>query len=236
MGKKIEEIASKIYKPEILTCPKCGNSLKYKYTISNKVVQFTSGKYFRIKNLGYGCPYCNDSNIYFSQTANKLCFKGYTYSAKIACMIDYYKKQHMGREGICDILASKGVEISDRNVDIIHSKFKEYLNQDYDRIIKEAFKNMLDEFNEIRLSIDLITINSTYYVIVYDFFTSKKLAIWIFDSLESNEIKERFASYIANNHNITLIATIRNTKEGKLVPLLKKLVGGNTRFISFNKF
>lgn len=236
MGKKIEEIAAKIYKPEILNCPKCGNSLKYKYTISNKVVQFTSGKYFRIKNLGYGCPYCNDSNIYFSQTANKLCFKGYTYSVKIACMIDYYKKQHMGREGICDILASKGIEISDRNVDIIHSKFKEYLNQDYDKIIKEAFINMLKEFNEIRLSIDLITINSTYYIIIYDFFTSKKLAIWIFDSLESNEIKERFANYIANNHNITLIATIRNTKEGKLVPLLKKLTSNNTKFISFNKF
>ena len=81
------------------------------------------------------------------------------------------------------------------------SKFKEYLNQDYDKIIKEAFKNMLAEFNEIRLAIDLITINSTYYIIVYDYFTSKKLAIWIFDDLESNEVKERLASYIANNHN-----------------------------------
>ena len=68
MGKKVVETAVKIYKPEILACPFCNSALKYKYTISNKVVQFTSGKIFRIKNLGYGCLNCNDSNIYFSQT------------------------------------------------------------------------------------------------------------------------------------------------------------------------
>ena len=86
------------------------------------------------------------------------------------------------------------------------------------------------------MAIDLITINSTYYIIVYDYFTSKKLAIWIFDDLESNEVKERLASYIANNHNITVIATVRNTKDGKLVPIIKKLVGNTTKLISFNKF
>ena len=65
---KINAKAVKVYKPEILTCPKCGNNLKYVYTISNRVVQFSSGKAFRIKNLGYKCSLCND-NVYFSLTA-----------------------------------------------------------------------------------------------------------------------------------------------------------------------
>ena len=68
----------KVYKPEILSCPKCKSKLAYCYTVSNKLVYFTSGKRIRIKNLGYKCPACEDDAVYVSQTANKLCFKGYS--------------------------------------------------------------------------------------------------------------------------------------------------------------
>lgn len=236
MGKKIEEIAAKIYKPEILTCPFCGSGLKYKYTVSNKVVQFTSGKYYRIKNLGYGCLNCNDGNVYFSQTANKLCFKGYTYSAKIICMIAYYKEKHLGRESICDILASKGVEISDRNIDVLYKKYQEIFTQDYDTIIREAYQSMMEKYDEIRLSIDLITVNEYRYVILYDFFTSAKLALWVFQGLEDPRLTETLSRYIRPDLKISLIASVRNTKEGKFLPILKKLASPSVRFISFNKF
>lgn len=235
MGKKVVETAVKIYKPEILTCPICNSALKYKYTISNKVVQFTSGKIFRIKNLGYGCLNCNDSNIYFSQTANKLCFKGYTYSAKAVCLIAYYKSKHLGREGICDILASKGIEISDRNIDILYSKFKETYNHNYDYIIKEAYKNMLDKYNEIRISIDLITIEDTYYVILYDFFTSHKLAIWTFNEMSFEALNDTLSKYINEELKITIITSIRNNKDNKFIPILKKL-SPKSKFIAFTKF
>lgn len=235
MGNKIKEISTKIYKPEILSCPICGNALKYQYTVSNKIVQFTSGKYFRIKNLGYGCPICKDGRIYFSQTANKLCFKGYTYSAKIVCTIAYYKRLHHGREGICDILATKGIEISDRNVDILYKKFNEFYEQDYDTLIHEAYENMLKEYNQIRISLDLITIEDTYYVIMYDYFTSKLLAIWDFSSFKDSKLDDILKKYISN-YNISVIATVRNLKEGKFVPVIKKYIQGNTKFISFNKF
>ncbi len=236
MGKKIEEIASKIYKPEILICPVCGGTLKYRYTVSNKVVQFTSGKYFRIKNLGYGCPNCNDSNIYFSQTANKLCFKGYTYSAKIVCMIAYYKSKHLGREGICDILASKGIEISDRNIDILYKKYNEIVNQDYDKTIFESYRHMMEKYNEIRLSIDLITVNEKYFVIMYDYFTSEKLALWEFQGLSDSSFESTLSKYLNKDLKITVIASIRNTKEGKFLPVLKKLVPNDTKFIAYTKF
>lgn len=236
MGKKIEELAAKIYKPEILTCPFCGSGLKYKYTVSNKVVQFTSGKYYRIKNLGYGCLTCNDGNIYFSQTANKLCFKGYTYSAKIVCMIAYYKQKHLGRERICDILASKGVEISDRNIDILYGKYQEIFNQDYDKIIWAAYHAMTEKYHEIRLSVDLITINECRYVILYDFFTSAKLGLWVFQGLEDPRFIETLSKYIRPDLKISVIVSVRNTKDGKFLPALKKLASPSARFIAFNKF
>ena len=53
----------KNYKPEILQCPICKGKLVYKHAVSNKVVHFSSGKTFRIRNLGYGCSQCNDKNI-----------------------------------------------------------------------------------------------------------------------------------------------------------------------------
>lgn len=232
MGHKIHEIATKIYKPEVLLCPTCKGKLKYKYTVSNKVVQFTSGKYFRIKNLGYGCPNCNDV-VYFSQTANKLCFKGCTYSAKIVCMIDYYKSKHLGREEICDILVSKGIEISDRNVDILYQKFLSYYNQDYSKLINESFLNMMHKFNEVRISIDLITINQTYYVIIYDYFTSEKLALWKFNSFD--EMRAMFEKYLTGDFNITYIITIRNIKNNRMLSIIKEFVP-RAKMLAFNKF
>lgn len=234
MGKKIVEKAVKIYKPEILICPKCKSSIKYNYTVSNKVVQFTSGKYFRIKNLGYSCPSCNDGKIYFSQTANKLCFKGYTYSAKVICLIDYYKNKRMSREEICDILISKGIEISDRNVDILHKKFLSFYELDYDNTIKEAYNKMASEYGEIRISLDLITINEKNYVILYDFFKGNILAVWKVNGITDPNLKKLLELYIGPQNNISLIATVRNIS--KFVPLVKSVTSNKTKFITFNKF
>ena len=114
---KVEPKSVKIYKPEIMNCSKCGSKLVYVYTLSNKVIQFSSGRVMKIKNMGYKCPSCNDGIVYMSATAHKMSFKGYTYSAKVVCMIDYEKTiKHKGREAICDFLANKNIEISDRRI------------------------------------------------------------------------------------------------------------------------
>lgn len=231
---KIEPLASKIYKPEVLSCAKCKGSLKYCYTVSNKVVQFTSGKIFRIKNLGYYCPNCNDGNVYFSQTATKLCFKGYTYSAKIICMIDYYKNYHLGREEICDILASKGIEISDRNIDILYKKFKSIYEMDYENNIFEAYDRMLKEFNTIRLSIDCITINEKNYIIFYDYFTGSILALWKFNGLNDPSLVETLTKYINPDFNISLIVSVRGIS--KFLPILKSITSSKTKYMAFCKF
>jgi hypothetical protein len=227
--------ATKIYKPEILVCPICNKPLKYCYTISNKVVQFSSGKTIRIKNLGYKCPSCNDT-VFFSQTANKLAFKGYTYSAKTVCIIDYEKTvNHKGREAICDFLANKNIEISDRNIDIIHKKFNEIYNQDYDRAIKEAYANMMNKFNEIRISVDLITVNEICYILLYDFFTGDIIGLWKFNGMDDPSLKEILSRYINENYNITTIFSVRGYVS-KLVPLIKALMPKKAKVYSFLKF
>lgn len=231
---KLKENLCKSYKPEILCCPICKTKLVYKHAISNKVIQFSNGRFIRIKNLGYSCPSCDNHNIYFSQTATKLAFKGSTYSAKTVCMIDYYKKKNYGREEICDILTSKGLIISNRNIDIIYNKFEEVLNQDYDKLITEAYKRMLDEYNEIRISVDLITVNEICYVVLYDYFTAEKLAIWTFNGLEDPNLEETLEKYISKKYNITVVVTIRNVS--KFYSMVKKNLNFSTKIISFEKF
>ena len=227
--------ATKIYKPEILTCPICNKQLKYCYTISNKVIQFSSGKTIRIKNLGYKCPNCNDE-VFFSQTANKLAFKGYTYSAKTVCMIDYEKTvNHSGREAICDFLANRGVEISDRNIDIIYKRFTEIYNRDHEKVIFDSYLKMMAKYNEIRIDLDLISVNEIAYVIMYDYFTGDIIGLWKFNGVEDPLLKETLAKYIENNDNISTIFSVRGYVS-KFVPIIKSLISKKTKVYAFLKF
>ena len=148
-------------------------------------------------------------------------------------MIDYYKKCGLGREEICDVLTSKGLIISNRNVDIIYNKFLEVFNQDYDSIIKNAYKNMMDIYNEIRISVDLITVNETCYVILYDYFTSDKLAIWRFNSVDDENVEKMLDKYLSN-YKITYVVTIRNVS--KFYSMVKKYLPPYTKVLSFEKF
>lgn len=231
---KIEPKSVKVYKPEIMTCPKCNTKLVYTYTVSNKVIQFSSGRIMKIKNMGYKCPLCQDGIVYMSATAHKMSFKGYTYSAKVICMIEDLKSRHISRDIICDKLISSGLEISDRNVDILYKKIKEYMNQDYDSIIKASYKRQMDLFNEIRICLDLITINDNYYIIMYDYFNGDILAIWKEKELNENSIKELLKNYINKEFKITYIVTVR--PHINFHQFVKKIAPKETKFISFAKF
>ncbi len=225
---------SKIYKPELIECPYCKTKLVYCYAISNKLVYFSSGKRIRIKNLAYACPKCNTHEVYVSQTANKISFKGYSYSTKVVCMIDQLKEKHKSREEICDYFFNKNIEISDRNVDNLYHKFLEFLNLDASYTISNAYETMLSKYKEIRLSIDMITICGTIYIIVYDFFTTNLLALKKFSSVTSPKLEEFLMSFLNKDLNITYIATIR--KDAIFFPLLKRLCPSHTKFISYQKF
>ncbi len=230
---KVKAKAVKIYKPEIMLCPRCKNDLKYVYTVSNRVVQFSSGKIFRIKNMGYKCPVCND-NVFFSLTALKLAFKGYTYSAKLSCMVEYYKSMNMTREKICDMFAENDIEISDRNIDMIYNKVKSYLDMDYDTKITEAYSDMMDRFKEIRICLDLITVEKTVYIVMYSYFSGDVIALWKFDSIDNEKIPELLRKYCDNKYNITTIVTVR--PQFKFYGIVKENVPARIKLMSYSKF
>ena len=224
----------KVYKPEILACPMCKSKLAYCYTISNKLVYFTSGKRMRIKNLGYKCPNCEDDTVYVSQTANKLCFKGYSYSVKVVATISLMKEQGRSRDYICDYLYNKGIEISDRNIGNLYVKFKEFENYNYVEKIQNAYQNMMDKYGQIRLSIDSVKVFDEYIIMVYDYFTANLLALKRFKVDNEEGLRTFFGEFLNNELNLTVLTTIR--KEAVIHPILRELCPKNTKFIPYVKF
>ena len=94
---------------------------------------------------------------------------------------------------------------------------------------------MLNNFNEIRLSIDLITINEIVYIIFYDFFTGDVLSIFKFNGLTDPILIETLSKYLNKDLKITVIFSVRS-HVSKLVSILKELVSSDVKFYSFLKF
>lgn len=230
---KLKPVGTKIYKPEILKCPFCNQKMEYKHTVSNKIIQFSSAKHFRIRNLGYGCNQCKNRFIYFSQTAVKMCFRGYTYSAKIICTILYYKKEGLSRDEIYQILTQMGVVISERNIDVIYNHFTRYLKEDNRPDIESEYNKMFEIYQQIRISIDLIQVEEYHYICVRNYFSGDVIGLHFIDlknTLESIAILNRYLK----DERVTHIITIR--KQFSFYKLIKQMVPDNIKILEFAKF
>lgn len=227
-------ITSKYYKPEILSCPKCKSKLIYRYAISKRTIYYSNGRQSKIHNLAYSCPECKDDRLYSSQTANKIAFRGYTYSNKVICMIAKLKNNHKTREEICDYCYTKGINISDRNVDNLYKKYLECITIDEQSNIIEAYDAMIREFGQIRLSIDLITIENSIFVMIYDYFNLNLLGFKEFQGVNDPSLEPYLKKFLSPDLNITVIASIR--KDAVFIPLLKSLCPAKTKFIAFVKY
>lgn len=227
----------KTYKPEIERCPLCGSKLKYRYTVSDKVIQFSHGEQRRIKNLGYSCKNMDCPHpeiIYTSQTAVKLCTKGYTYSAKLLALVIYYKRLHKSREEIADLFADEGIEISDRNIDIIYEKLSPFYEMDYKKNIEFEYAQMNREMGGIYLSIDIISLPNGYqYFGIRNFFSSNFIGCHIINSNEEGA-HDFLDDYLGTDKNIKLIVTIRPMF--KVFDEIKKRVGDDTKLYYYIKY
>ncbi len=229
---------TKVYKPELDCCPFCHGKLKYRYTVSNKVIHFSNGKVYRIKNLGYSCsnPECHYPNlIYTSQTAAKLCVKGYTYSTKVLALILYYKSKHKSREDICNKFSLEGIEISDRNIDIIYDKLSPKLTMDYKKNIEIEYGYMLKEYGQIMVSIDSISLPDMHrLLIIRNFFTSTLIGVHLF-KCESDSDFDILDDYLNKDLNITRILTVRPI--GRTYKQIEKRIDLNkTKIVSYLKY
>lgn len=229
------EYMPKIYKPEITLCPFCGSKIKYKYAVSNKVIQFSHGEKRIIKNLGYACSNENCIHkdlIYTSQTASKLCIKGYTYSTKVLAMIMYYKMIHKSRDKIMNILSNDNIDISDRNIDIIYKKLRKLYLMDYKKNIEETYDDMMSKYGKIMLSIDSIMLPNNHRVIsIKSFYTSEYIGIHIVKIKDESDYN--FLDDYLKGYEISLIVTVR--PGGQVYPQIKKRVSPNCKITSYIK-
>lgn len=227
---------TKVYKPEINNCPLCGSKLKYRYTVSNKTIQFTSGKYIRVKNLGYSCSNdeCLDNKvIYCSQTASKLCIKGYTYSSKVLAFIVVMKHIGLSREQICDKLAFMGVEISDRNVDIINEKYEKILHMDYKKNIEIEYNYMKNHYGQIRLSIDNLIVDNIRVLSIRDSFNNHQIGLHFINIEDMNTLTDVLKEYVSDE-KLSTITTVG--KKTNFFKILESIVDRKIEYIHFLKY
>ena len=226
---------TKVYKPEFEYCPLCGAKLKYRHTISNKQVHFYSGTEIRIKNLGYSCTNeaCTDNKIiYSSQTAAKFCPKGYTYSAKVLSYIVVLKDKKISREEICNRLALKGIEISDRNVDMIYDHFKELSNKDYRRNIEICYNEMINRYNKILLSIDSLIVDDYRTMTVRSAFNNEIIGFHIIPKNDTELVLKLLNEYVSNDKIDSITTTRRQTS---FFSLVEKAVARPMKYYYFLK-
>jgi type IV secretory pathway protease TraF len=94
---------------------------------------------------------------------------------------------------------------------------------------------MMAKYNEIRIDLDLISVNEIAYVIMYDYFTGDIIGLWKFNGVEDPLLKETLAKYIENNDNISTIFSVRGYVS-KFVPIIKSLISKKTKVYAFLKF
>lgn len=227
---------TRIYKPEISNCPICNSKLIYRYTTSNKIIQFSNGKKYRIKNLGYSCPNldCSASDtIFTSQTASKFCLKGYTYSAKVITLITILKEKGWPREKICAHLELMGIEISDRNIDNIAHHEEELKKTDYKENIKREYEYMMIHYKQIRISIDSLVVEGVRAVSIRDSFHNHQIGLHYFKSDDITELKKVLHDYV-DDKNITCITTVR--KNTTFFRALEETLGREMEYNHFVKY
>ena len=106
------------------------------------------------------------------------------------------------------------------------------LPQKYTYLNKEYLQS-INEFKQIRLSIDLISYNKKRLIIIRNQFSTNIIGFFYFNSINDPLVKETLIKYINKDLPITNIITIR--KDDVFYPLLKSLVPNNTKFSSFLK-
>ena len=115
---------------------------------------------------------------------------------KVEGIIDYEKTVNKkGREAICDFLANKNIEISDRNVDIIYKRFKEIIERFSNKTKLKCFEVSAKDGTNI----DLIF---------------KEITNLVFENKTEEEIKKEYM-LISQSSSILSCDTFKSSNEKK---------------------
>lgn len=92
-AKDNSEVPKRYYRPEQVTCPRCGHRLRRCYPLWRKYIVFLSGRYLVI-SMGYHCPNSKcawRTRVYVSQEAQHLAIRGSSFALEVVVQIGYWR-------------------------------------------------------------------------------------------------------------------------------------------------
>jgi hypothetical protein len=92
-AKDNQDVPKRYYRPEQMTCPRCGRTLKRCYPLWRKYVIFLDGRYL-VVSMGYRCPKAKcpgHKRVYASQPAEHLTVRGSSFALEVIVQIGYWR-------------------------------------------------------------------------------------------------------------------------------------------------
>lgn len=160
MAKTAKQLAVKarhIYKPEIETCPHCGEPLRARsYYQWRKTVQQLDGAVY-VASEAKECvnPECgHQGQAYTSVAAQMVTVPECTYGLDIIAQIGWWRdREHLNREKIHSRLQEQGVQISERQVDHLYARYQ-VLMASAERLEGDQLEQVVAERGGLMISLD----------------------------------------------------------------------------------
>ena len=92
-AKDNSKVPKRYYRPEQVTCPRCGHRLRRCYPLWRKYIVFLSGRYLVI-SMGYSCPNpkcMRPDRVYASPEARGLTLRGSSFALEVIVQIGYWR-------------------------------------------------------------------------------------------------------------------------------------------------
>ncbi len=156
-AKQLEISSRHIYKPEIETCPHCGQKLKVRTHYQwRKTVQQLNGTVY-VASQASECtnPDCDhQEKPYLSAAAQMVTVPECTYGLDVIVQIGWWRdREHLNRKQIHARLQGHGVQLSEREVDYLYAHYQILLGC-ASRLDKHRLEAIVAERGGLQISID----------------------------------------------------------------------------------
>jgi len=156
-AKQLEVKERYIYKPEIDTCPHCGESLRARrhYQWRKTVQQLEGAVYVASEARECVNPACDQQgHPYTSLAAQTVTVPDCTYGLDVIAQIGWWRdREHLNRKQIHQRLQGRGVQLSERQVDHLYARYQVLLAS-AERLEPEALAQVAAERGGLIISLD----------------------------------------------------------------------------------
>jgi len=155
--KQLEIAARHIYEPEIKICPHCKEPLQNRsYYQWRKMVQQLDGTVY-VASRAKECvnPECDyEGEPYFSAAAQMVTVPECTYGLDVIAQVGWWRdREHLNREQIHESLKRQGIQLCERQVDHLYTRYQVLLGCT-SRLDREELVKVAEERGGLRISLD----------------------------------------------------------------------------------